>query len=182
MKTVATSRPRLLRRAGLLAALAAGSLALSSCALNSPQTTLLRYAPADGVEMDGSTLDARDVLVVSHGDGAPGVVSGTVVNHGTEALTVTVSVAGQSVGEVSVEPGRSARLDGVAADGTEGERTLVPAVETPAGQSVEVRLQGGGDTLSASVPVLLPQGQYADYADDAGGTVEPPAAEEDGDH
>lgn len=180
MKTAASSRTR---RATLLGVLAAGSLVLSACAVTNPQTTLLRYTPGDGIDMDGTDLDARDVLVVSHGAGAPGVVSGTLVNSGSEPLTVTVMVAGAEAGEVTVEPGASARLDGVAADGTEGERTKVEAIESAAGQSVEVRLQGGGETLAANVPVLLPQGPYADFADDAGGTVEPPQAEEgEGDH
>lgn len=175
MKTAATSRPR---RAALVGALAVGTLALSACAVNSPQTTQLRYAPADGIEMDGEALDARDVFVVSQGNGAPGVVSGALYNSGAEPLTVTVTVAGQPAGEVTVEPGTTVRLDGVAADGTPGERTVVDAIETPAGEGVEVLMQGGGETLSGRVPVLLPQGPYADYADDAGGTVEPPPTEE----
>lgn len=170
MKTAASSRPR---RVALAGALAAGTLALGGCAVNSPQTTLVRYAPADGIEMDGEALDARDVLVVSNGDGAPGVVSGALVNSGTEPLTVTVTVAGQPAGEVTVEPGTSARLDGVGADGSEGQRTVVETVETPAGQGVEVRLQAAGETLTGTAPVLLPRGQYEPYADDAGGTVEP---------
>lgn len=179
MKTVATSRRR---GAALLLGLAAASLSLTACSVTSPQTTQLRYAPADGVEMDGEALMARDVLLVSHGKGAPAVVSGTLVNTGKEPLTVTVNVAGQPVGEVTVEPGSTARLDGTAADGTPGERLVVDALETAAGEHVEVRLQAGSETLGASAPVLLPQGPYADFADDAGGEVEPRTEEPAADH
>lgn len=176
MKTASTRRTR---RATTLAALAAATLVVSGCMVSSPQTTMLNYAPADGVEMDGSDLVARDVLVVSHGNGAPGVVSGTLVNQGTEPLTVTITVAGQPAGEVTIEPGTSVRLDG----GTEGgTRTTLESVEGPAGEGVEVRLSGGADTLAATAPVLLPQGPYADFADDAGGTVEPRPEAEESDH
>lgn len=176
MKTVASPRPR---RAALLAGLAAASLSLSACAVNSPQTTTLRYAPGDGVEMDGEGFVARDVLVVSHGNGAPAVVSGTLVNTGSEPVTVTVSVDGQPAGELTIDPGTAARLDGTSLeDGAEGERTMLEALESPAGQEVEVRLQSEGDTLTANAPVLLPQGPYEGFADDAGGTVEPWTPEE----
>lgn len=174
MKTVASSRRRHVALVGAFVA----ALGLSACSVTSPQTTMLNYAPADGVEMSGESLEARDILLVSHGNGAPAVLSGTLVNTGTEPLTVAVSVAGQPVGEVTVEPQSTARLDGVGADGSAGERTKVEALETPAGVHVEVRLQASGETLAANAPVLLPQGPYADFADDAGGTVEPPAQEE----
>ena len=177
MKTVASSRRR---RAPLLTAVAAAGLVLTAC---NPLTTTLSYAPADGVEMDGSTLVARDVLVVSQGGGAPGVLVGTLVNQGDEPQTVSVSVAGQQVGEVTVEPRSAARLDGVSLeDGSDGSRTTVDAVEARAGEHVEVRLQSGSDTLSANAPVLLPHGSYAHFADDAGGTVEPHPQDESADH
>ena len=177
-----TPRPSIRARTRASLLLLAPVLALGACGVNSPQTTLLRYAPADGVEMDGESLDARDVLVISQGDGAPGVLSGSLVNSGSEPLTVTVTVAGQPAGEVTVDPGTSVRLDG-GPEGGEGQRTIVEVVETPAGQGVEVRLQADGETLVGTAPVLLPQGTYEQYADDAGGTVEPlPEDEGSSDH
>ena len=182
MTTAPTPRTR--RSATLLTAAAVGAVALAGCSTTNPTTTLLPYAPADGVELDGETIDVRDLLVVSQGGGAPGVVSGSVINSGDEPATLTVAVAGQQVGtEVSVDPGQAVRLDGVQADGSEGERVVVEAVEPTAGQLVEVRIQGAGDTLTANAPILLPQGPYEQYADDAGGTVEPPpGGEDDADH
>lgn len=177
--------PRTRRSALLLTAAAVGAVALSGCSTTNPTTTLLRYAPADGVELDGETVDVRDLFVVSNGNGAPGVVSGSVVNSGAEPATLTVTVAGQEVGsEVTVEPNQAIRLDGVGSDGAQGERLVVDAIDTPAGQNVEVRIQTGGETLTADAPVLLPRGPYEQYADDAGGTVEPPPGygEDDADH
>ncbi|WP_431473109.1 hypothetical protein [Ornithinimicrobium sp. W1665] len=183
MTTAPTPRTR--RGAVLLTAAAVGAVALSGCSVtNDPTTTTLRYAPADGVELDGETVDVRDLFVVSQGSGAPGVVSGSVVNSGAEPATVTVAVAGQQVGsEVTVEPGQAVRLDGVQPDGSEGERLVVEAVDAVAGQLVEVRIQTAEETLTAEAPVLLPRGPYEQYADDAGGTVEPPQGDEgDADH
>ena len=170
------------RRATILTAAAVGALALSGCQVTNPTTTMERYAPADGVELDGEALDVRDLLIVSQGDGAPAVVSGSLINSGTEPLTVTVTVNGEELSpEVTVEPGSSVRLDG-GPDGSQGERLVLPALDSPAGQSVQVRISASGeDSLAANAPVLLPRGHYEQYADDAGGTVEPPA-EDSGDH
>lgn len=176
--------PRTRRRATILTAAAVGALVLSGCQVTNPTTTMLRYAPADGVEIDGETLDVRDLLVVSKGDGAPAVVLGSLVSSAAEPITVTVSVAGQELSpQVTVEPGSVVRLDGTQADGSQGERMILPALETPAGQSVEVRIAAAGqDTLAVNAPVLLPHGHYEQFADDAGGTVEPPPTEDAGDH
>ncbi|GAA1165391.1 hypothetical protein GCM10009584_02830 [Ornithinimicrobium humiphilum] len=180
MITARSSRTR--RRATILTATAVGVLALSGCQVTNPTTTMLRYAPADGIELDGDSVDVRDLLVVSHGDGAPAVVSGSVVNSGTEAITVTVSVEGQELSpQLTVDPGTAVRLDGTQPDGTEGERLILPALESPSGQSVEVRITtDSGETLGGRAPVLLPQGHYEQFADDAGGTVEPRQAEDHG--
>ncbi|ANS80005.1 putative lipoprotein [Serinicoccus hydrothermalis] len=177
MTTARTSRPA--RRAGALLA-AGAALVLAGCSVNSPAATTLRYAPADGVELDGDTVDVRDLLVVSHGEGAPAVVSGSVINSSSEPVTVLVSVSGTEVTPtVSVGAHSTVRLDGVDADGSDGEPLILPELESPAGQTVEVRVEvEGQETLSTLAPVLLPQGPYAQFVDDAGGPVETPAAEE----
>lgn len=178
MTTATASRPR---RAAVLVATALSAVALTGCSLNSPATTLLRYAPADGVEIDGQGLDVRDLLVVSQGNGAPAVVSGSLVNQTSEPMTVSITANGEALSqEVTVDPHGHARLDGVGADGSEGERLVLPALDTPAGQSVEIRIDTGSETLSANAPVLLPSGPYEQFADDAGGTVEPHPTSEDG--
>lgn len=172
MTTAPASRAR--RRAAQLTAAALCALTLSGCSVNSPTTTLLRYSPADGVEIDGESAVVRDLLVVSQGNGAPAVVSGSVVNRTDEPLTLSVTANGESLSpEITVEPRATARLDGVGADGAQGERLVLPALDTPAGQAIEVRIAAGSETLAAKAPVLLPQGQYEQFADEAGGTVAP---------
>lgn len=156
-------------------------LGLSACSLTSPTTSLIRYSPADGVEADGESIDVRDLLVVSHGDGAPGVVSGSVVNQTSEPVTVTVSAAGTDLSpQVEVGPNAAVRLDGTGRDGSEGEPVTIPAVDGPSGQGVEIQIRTDQETLSVSAPMLLPRNHYERFADDAGGTVEPhPAGDDD---
>lgn len=178
MTTAPASRAR--RRAALLAAAASSTLLLSGCLVNSPTTTQIRYAPADGVEIDGTSIDVRDLLVVSHGNGSPGVVLGSVVNQTSEEVTVTVSAGGTTLSpEVTIGPNSHARLDGTAPGEDDGERVSIPSLETPAGQSVEISLSTGTETVSANAPVLLPAHHYEQFADEAGGTVEPRATGDD---
>lgn len=167
------------RRAAVLTA-AFAVVGLSACSLTSPTTTMVRYAPGDGVEIDGESVDVRDLLVISHGEGAPGVVLGTVVNRTPEPVTVTVSAAGTDLSpQVEIGPDSSVRLDGQGGDGS-GEAVSIPSVDSPAGQSVEIRITTDTETVAAVAPVLLPRDHYEQFADDAGGTVEPsPAADDD---
>lgn len=183
MTTAPAFRAR--RRAALLTA-AFAVMGLSACSLTSPAATLLRYAPADGIELDGDAIDVRDLLVVSQGDGAPGVVLGSVFNQSTEPITLTVRAGGTALSpQLEVAPGSFVRLDGTGASSDEGEDqsepVTIPVLATPAGQSVEIAVSTGQETLSGNVPVLLPRDHYEQFADDAGGTVEP-SADEDEDH
>lgn len=176
MTTAPAFRAR--RRLAVLTAALAG-LGLSGCQVNSPTTTLLRYAPADGIELDGDSVDVRDLLVISHGGGAPGVVLGSVVNQTTEPVTITISAAGTELSpQIEVGPRSAVRLDGQGGEEA-GDPVSIPALDTPAGQSVEIRISTDTETLAGNAPVLLPQGHYEQFADAAGGPVEPPATDDD---
>ncbi|WP_131105738.1 hypothetical protein [Ornithinimicrobium sufpigmenti] len=178
MTTAPAFRAR--RRAAVLTA-AFAALALSGCSLTSPTTSMIRYSPADGVEIDGQSVDVRNLLVVSHGEGAPGVVVGSVSNRTSEPVTVTVSAAGNDLSpQVEVGPGGVVRLDGYPSDGP-GEPVTIPSVDGPSGQGMEIRIVTDEETLTAHAPVLLPQGPYEEFADLAGGPVEPRPAAEDHD-
>lgn len=159
-----TSRPRRLAATGL--ALAA-ALTLSACQISSPVTTDMVYDPADGVSVDAGDIAVRDLLVVSEGAGAPGVVSGLVVNDGDEAaeVTLTIAVEGQMqtlTPTVSVEPGNAVRLDGAAGSDTQ---VTIPSVAQPAGSNLEILVQTSlGEAASGQAPVMLPTGYYSDLA------------------
>lgn len=159
-----SSRPRRLAAAGL--ALAA-ALSLSACQISSPVTTDMNYDPADGVSVDAGDVAVRDLLVVSEGNGAAGVVSGLVVNNGTEPTEVTLAVntEGQASAlspTVTVDPGKSVRLDGAGPDGS-GTPVQVPAVDAGPGGTLTIVVQTSlGEGGSGLAPVLLPDGPYGD--------------------
>ena len=143
------------------------ALGLSACQMTSPVTTDMIYDPADGVSVDVGDVAVRDLLIVSEGDGAPGVVSGLVVNNSAEPADVTlvISADGQATPlspTVSVPAGQSVRLDGQAADGS-AQAVSIPAVAAAPGGNVEILVQtSGGEADSALTPVLLPEGYYSD--------------------
>lgn len=159
------TRPRRLVVPGL--ALAA-ALSLSACQMSSPVTTDLGYDPADGVSVDAGDVAVRDLLVVSEGSGAAGVVSGLVVNNSSEPADVTLSVSadGQTLDlepTVTVAPGTSVRLDGQGPEGT-GAPVTVPSVAAAPGGIVEIQVQTSlGEVDSGLAPVLLPDGYYVDH-------------------
>jgi hypothetical protein len=154
-------------------AVAASTLALvaglGACQMASPITTDMAYDAADGVSVDLEDVVIRDLLVVSEGNGAPGTVSGLVVNEGTEEVTLTLRLGEENLApEVTVAPGTSVRLDGTdPLTGEAGEAVTVPAIEGGPGSSLTLRFAtsaGAGD--SALVPVLAPTGQYSDMVGD----------------
>lgn len=159
------SRPRRLAAAGL--ALAA-ALTLSACQISSPVTTDMNYDPADGVSVDVGDVVVRDLLVVSEGNGAPGVVSGLVVNRSTEGAEVTLAVnsGGQMVAlqpAVTVEPGQAVRLDG-RGEGGSGQAVQIGAVDAgPGGTQAIVVQTSAGEAGSGLAPIVLPEGPYGDH-------------------
>lgn len=58
----------------------------------SPTATEFIYNPGEGVMLTIDDIAVRDLLVISQGYGAPGIISGLVVNTGTETGSVMISV------------------------------------------------------------------------------------------
>lgn len=124
--------------------------------------------------MQAGDIELVDVLVVSAGEGAPGVVSAYAVNVGEEPLTLDLLVesdAGRTALSPTVEVGTNegVRLDGMSApapvSGSE-EPVLVEAVNVLPGEVLMLRMTtSAGETTSARVPVLPPEGPYGLYAD-----------------
>ena len=166
-----STRPALLstargRLAGVTTAVLAAT-ALSACQVTSPITTDLDYDPADGVSVDVGEVKIRDLLVVSEADGAAGVVSGLVINDGTDSVTVTLQLAGQAPLEPAVEvpAGGSVRLDGRDPLGEErSEPVVIPSVAEPAGAYLDLRVTtSAGEVTSTNAPVQPPDGPYSGY-------------------
>lgn len=171
--TPAPASARKRHRLGTCAIALALPLGVSACQLTSPMQTTHVYSPADGVQLEAGSLEIVDLLVVSEGNGAPGVVAGYAVNTGTEPVTVDLAMSVEGTPtplspSIEVPPGSSMRLDGDPAGSSEagGEPVLIPEVSTSAGQTVSMRLStSAGQVASTLVPVLLPQAPYDIYGD-----------------
>lgn len=162
-------------RLGTAGAALALAIGVSACQVASPTQTTHVYAPADGVRFEAGSLEIADLLVVSEGAGAPGVISGYAINNGAEPLTVelAMSVDGSPqpvTPSLQVEPGSAVRLDGAsgadAGEGGGGEPMTIPQVTPRAGQTLVLRVSTSADEVaSTTVPVLLPDPPYDIYAE-----------------
>lgn len=144
--------------AALTAAL--GSLVLSGCALRSPVQSIKPYQPSDGVVANLDTLAVRNLLVVSEGNGKPGVLSGALVNNGTTEVDVTFTPANATTPSepVPVPPGQLVKLGNDAG----AVHVQISAVAAAAGANLLMSVttpQTGPSTLN--VPVLSPTLEYA---------------------
>ncbi|RYZ29089.1 MAG: hypothetical protein EOP01_05855, partial [Propionibacteriaceae bacterium] len=97
-----TLRPR---RPGTRALAAAGALAagllLAGCSATNPIQTQHDYSPSDGVRVTVGDVRGNNLLVLTSGQGAPGVLHGAFTNDSDEDRTVTVSFAGAEGGEAT---------------------------------------------------------------------------------
>ncbi len=146
------------------------ALGLSACQVASPVTTDLSYDPADGLSLQVGEVEILDALVVSTGQGEPGVMAGYAVNRASEPAVLEISLETEDGASVPLTPslevpaGASLRIDGY--DPATGEFTdpvVVPEVPVGAGQMITVRVASGDGAVSRRVPVLLPDSPYAVY-------------------
>ncbi|MGB3186544.1 MAG: hypothetical protein WBG36_12945 [Ornithinimicrobium sp.] len=166
-ETTTRSRPR---RLALAALAVTATCTLSACQITSPITTDLDYDPADGLSVDTEFVEGLDLLIVSQGDGAPGVLTGYIVNSGPEPITVefALEVDGQRQPlqpEVEIQPGDAARTDGRTSNDDEFTNPVtIESVPVIAGSLVTVRMTTSAEgTVSKRIPVLPPDGVFAPY-------------------
>ncbi|BDI23741.1 DNA modification methylase [Herbiconiux sp. L3-i23] len=146
----------------LAASLAAG---LSGCNFFSPQATLKKYDPSDGVGANLGDVDVRNVLLVTE-DGSRATLVMSVVNTGTDAKSLEVEYVSEAAdaiaGRVSFDvevPGQSI----ITTSATENDEQIVlEDIDAPAGSLFSVFLQSGtSEGTELRVPVL--DGSLAEY-------------------
>ncbi len=166
------SRPAARTRSSRRLVVGAGALAaatlLGGCSFWSPDVTLEPYSASDGINADLGDVLVRNVLVVSDGEGEPGVVAGALVSRSDEATDVLLEVGGSSI-VVELDAGESVLL------GTpDGEQVVVDSVDGAPGSYVDLRVTNEATgAVTLQVPVQLPEGPYE-------GITPPPAAGQPG--
>lgn len=102
-------------------AAAVATLVLAGCSYVNPITTQDNYAASDGTQLIVDEFQAMNLIVVSEGEGEPGVLTGRLYNESDEELEVEISFDAATATTVVVPP-RSAvnltPLDGVEVTGT----------------------------------------------------------------
>jgi hypothetical protein len=143
--------------AALAAVLVGSSIALAACQTMSPVQTDVPYQPADGININLGTVDARGLVLVTAAKGAAGVVVGSLINNGRDPVTVTFLTPEQA--QSSSANGPSVQVSGsqqVPITGIQLEN--VPAAP---GDMTNIVLQTKAGQAFANVPVLLPDGYYS---------------------
>jgi hypothetical protein len=158
LATPTAARPRRAARAvGAVSAVVLSAGLLGGCSLWSPDVVLEPYAPADGLQAELGDVLARNIFVVSEGDGAPGVLGGALVSRADVPSNILVEVGGTSQ-VLEVAAGETVLLGG-----PEGEQVVIDSVEEPLGATTQVRLTGEtSGAVTLAVPVLEPAGAYAE--------------------
>jgi len=142
-----------------LATSVAAAAVLSGCQVMSPVQTTVPYQAANGVSVDLGAVQIRDLVVVSRAKGEAGTLSGMVVN--TSAQPITISFAAGAAGDsvlAQAPADKQARLSGVAGTAP----VTLPSVDAAPGGIIRLTVSTpAGGTSEVSVPVLLPDGIYA---------------------
>jgi hypothetical protein len=147
-------RPR--RVVAVLGTALAGA-ALTSCAMFSPTQTNEPYIPADGVPANVGAIEARDLVVVAQSKGATGVLSGSILNSGSSATSVTFLTVADSQGSstngttIQLAPHQQQVISGV----------QFPNLPASPGAMTGIVLKTSAGLLNVQVPVLLPTGYYS---------------------
>jgi hypothetical protein len=146
------------RTAAVLAAAALGATVLAACSTQSQAQTNVPYQPADGINVNLGSLDARGLLLVSAAKGAAGVMVGSLINNGAEPVTVTFLTAEQAQSNATGGPS----MDVKAYSQTAISGVQLASVPAAPGDLTTVVLQSSkAGQVFANVPVLLPDGYYS---------------------
>jgi len=147
------------------AALALGiALGASGCSMVTYQATTEHYDASDGVSVDVGDLDLRNVLVVSD-DGVDGTLVMTVVNNGTEdvSLDVQFGEGGSEAQTIEVEAGSEIAFGVDDVEGTdEVEPIVLEGIDTIPGAFLPMFFEySGAEGVEKLVPVL--DGRLPEY-------------------
>jgi hypothetical protein len=140
----------------LITVAAAGlALALTGC---SPITTTKPYAASDGIRVQlGDQVRGQNLMIVTSAEGEAGVLLGGLVNDGSTATNVTVTVGSETV-QLALEAGQTVLLSAPDATPTSTlgvEEVLISSVPGPPGSLTDVRIETPeAGSVTVGVPVL----------------------------
>lgn len=150
-------KTRLVSSLALVGALALGS---AGCSLVAPVATDKVYAPSDGINADVDSIDVRNMLIVTSGDGEPFNVVFTTVNTTDSDQPLTLSFEGDKSATVSVEVPSGTTKFGHPED--DAELVTADLGNQRVGSTVTTYLEStGGQSVKTEVPIL--DGELDEY-------------------
>ncbi|WP_127126544.1 hypothetical protein [Georgenia sp. SYP-B2076] len=139
---------RTTRRSLIAAAALGASLVLAGCSVANPITTQGAYAASDGVRAELGGVTVENLLILTEGEGETGHVLGSIVNHTTEPVQVTLTL-GENGGSIPF------RLPAEGTVNLTDEGTALESVDVPAGAVLPGSIStSGAGSVSVPVPVL----------------------------
>ena len=169
--------PARIAAAVAVAGLLSGGLA--GCAANVPAIVLDAYSPGDGVGAELGEVAVRNLVVVSEGDGEPGVLIGALVNRAEADVNMLVQAEGGFERLVLLEADQTVQLG--TGEGGEEFPAVVDSVSVPAvlesvdpiaGDTLPVTvISETSGSVTLQVPITSPVREYA--------TITPSAVVED---
>lgn len=141
----------------LAAVLLGAAAALAACSTQSPAQTTVPYQPADGIDVNLGSVLARGLVLVSAAKDAPGVLVGSLINNGKDAVTVTFLTQAQA--QASEKGGPTMQLKPTSQVPISGVQ--IDSVPAAPGALTTIVLSSNAGQVFADVPVLLPDGYYA---------------------
>jgi len=141
-----------------IAVAAVAFAALAGCSATNPIQTRYVYSASDGARVTvGTTIEAKNLLVLTNAQGEPGALIGAVTNRGAQDTVVAIDVVGAGRHEVPLAAGESFRFVG-------DEVLRFDAVDARPGQTMAITVSSGTEgATSATVPVL--DGTLPEYAE-----------------
>ncbi|HEU4330336.1 MAG TPA: hypothetical protein VFR40_04410 [Lapillicoccus sp.] len=150
-------RPGRRPAAALAVVLVGAAAALAACSTQSPAQTTVSYQPADGVDANLGSVLARGLVLVSAAKDAPGVLVGSLINDGTDPVTVTFLTQAQA--QAGEKTGPTMQLKATSQVPISGVQ--IDSVPAAPGALTTIALSSSAGQVFADVPVLLPDGYYA---------------------
>ena len=149
-------------------ALAAGAVALglTGCSVTNPATIKDPYPPSDGINADlpGSQVLLRNLIVIGAEQGGDAELIGSVVNQGDQDARVNLQAAVGESGQpsqttVAVGAGQTVQFG----PGSNQTPVSISGLAVPPGDvtGMTASTESGG-RVDLNVPVLPPEGDYAD--------------------
>ncbi len=131
------------------------ALALAGC---SPITTAKPYAASDGIRVQlGDQVRGQNLMIVTGAEGEAGLLLGGLVNDGSTATNVTVTVGSETV-RLAIDAGETVLLSAPDATPTSTlgvEEVLIASVPGAPGSLADVRLETPeAGSVTVGVPIL----------------------------